>query len=150
MNIFIKFFYIIINPARRLYWRVFKPKTFGVKCLIERDGKILMIRNSYGAGYWTLPGGRLKRNELPENGAAREVREEVGIIINSPKFLGSYFSISEHKRDTVYCFTWTAPTDFFKINPQEIAEAKWIDKNAIPDFHGRAVDEFRKMPGGIN
>lgn len=35
----------IIYYILKLYWLVFKPMTFGVKCVVECDGKILMIKN---------------------------------------------------------------------------------------------------------
>lgn len=75
------FFYKIINPFRTVYWFVFRPKTTGVKCLIEYDEKFLMIRNSYGHKQWTFLGGGVNRNELLKKAAQREAKEEVDIDI---------------------------------------------------------------------
>ena len=34
-------------PVFLLYLKIFKPNTYGVKVIIEHDGKFLLIRNSY-------------------------------------------------------------------------------------------------------
>jgi 8-oxo-dGTP pyrophosphatase MutT (NUDIX family) len=116
-----------------------------VKCVIEHGGKWLMIRNTYGRGHWTLPGGRIERHEAPADAARREVREEVGIHLPSVEAIGDYFNASEYKRDTVYCFRATVPTPEHEIDGKEIAEARWFDPHAVPEFHSRAVDRIKAM-----
>lgn len=74
----IKFLTPILLPIVRLYWRIFKPKTFGVKVIVENNDKFLLIRNSYGRKRWTFPGGKIENNEEPKDAAFREVKEEVG------------------------------------------------------------------------
>ncbi len=34
-------------------------------------------------GYWTLPGGRMERTEVPEDTARREIREELGLDLGA-------------------------------------------------------------------
>ncbi|MBK8216820.1 MAG: NUDIX domain-containing protein [Myxococcales bacterium] len=54
-----------------------------VSCLILReDGHVLVVRRTRApyAGAYSLPGGRLADGEAPEVGAARELREETGIL----------------------------------------------------------------------
>jgi 8-oxo-dGTP pyrophosphatase MutT (NUDIX family) len=45
------------------------------------DGKVLLVRHSYGSGAWMLPGGLVRRREPFASAARREVREELGIDI---------------------------------------------------------------------
>ena len=48
------------------------------------DGRILIAERPVGkfmAGWWEFPGGKLEFGERPEDGLAREVREELGIEI---------------------------------------------------------------------
>ncbi|NOX71899.1 MAG: NUDIX hydrolase [Candidatus Micrarchaeota archaeon] len=51
--------------------------------IIIRDRKILLIRRGRDApefpGFWTCPGGVMEKGESPEECAAREVKEEVGL-----------------------------------------------------------------------
>jgi 8-oxo-dGTP diphosphatase len=51
----------------------------GVVCF--RDGQVLLIRRSAPprAGEWSLPGGRLEKDEAPEAAALRELKEETGV-----------------------------------------------------------------------
>lgn len=53
----------------------------GVGGFIHRDGKVLLIKRKFepNKGKWSLPGGLLELGEDPEEGAKREIREEVGL-----------------------------------------------------------------------
>jgi ADP-ribose pyrophosphatase YjhB (NUDIX family) len=61
-----------------VYWRVFRPHTFGVCVGVWWQGRLLLVRHSYKAG-WSIPTGQRRRSEPPEAAARRELREEVGI-----------------------------------------------------------------------
>src|SRR5258706_13668937 len=104
MKRFVRLGYNVAARLRIAYWFVFRPKTSGVKCVVEHDGHWLMIRNSYGKGHWTFPGGAIERNENPDAAAVREVREEVGIALDAVRSIGSYTSNRQYKHDTVHCF----------------------------------------------
>jgi len=67
---------------RQRFVRAVKPSfTVGAMTVVTRpDGAVLAVRHSYMAE-WSFPGGLLNRRELPEVGAARETREEVGLAI---------------------------------------------------------------------
>ncbi len=132
-------FYQAIHPFRKLYWFVVRPRTYGVKCLIECDGKLLLIRNTYGKMHWTFPGGGVGRNELPEAAVRREVVEEVGIQLGEVVYLGHYFNIKEHKRDTVYCSYVHVTNSTFALDAVEIQEAAWFRADALPQPLSPAV-----------
>lgn len=85
------------------------------------------------------------RKELPTEAAKREVKEEVGIEILNPIYLGEYLSTRQYKRDTVYCFYTSVKESFFKIDNQEIEEAQWFLKSNIPNPHSFAVDEILRI-----
>ncbi|MCR4275572.1 MAG: NUDIX domain-containing protein [Candidatus Wolfebacteria bacterium] len=122
----IKIYYKVLKPVKKLYRFIFRPKTKGVKCVIECNGEILLIKNTYGHKSWTFPGGGVKKNETPEEALKRETKEEVGIKLNNIDFIGSFMANSQFKRDTVYCFTASVPNKHFKIDPIEISEARWF------------------------
>jgi len=124
---------------------VFRPRTRGVKCIVECDGKWLMIRNTYGRGHWTFPGGAVRRRERPEHAAIREVAEEVGISLPFVRAIGSFCSTKQYKRDTVQCFTAAVDTADHHIDGKEVLEAAWIAPADIPDFRSGAVDRALRL-----
>jgi ADP-ribose pyrophosphatase YjhB (NUDIX family) len=68
-------------PLRRTAVRLGTPGfTVGAVCLLERDGRLLMLRQPHRQG-WSLPGGLLARGENAAVAVVREVREETGLRI---------------------------------------------------------------------
>jgi 8-oxo-dGTP diphosphatase len=68
-------------PVRRMLVRAGTPGfTVGAVCLLERDGRLLMLRQPHRVG-WSLPGGLLDRGESAADAVVREVREELGLSI---------------------------------------------------------------------
>ncbi|HEY5923397.1 MAG TPA: NUDIX hydrolase [Kofleriaceae bacterium] len=51
--------------------------------VFDREGRVLLVERAQepGKGQWTVPGGRLERNETLAQAVAREVREETGLIV---------------------------------------------------------------------
>jgi 8-oxo-dGTP pyrophosphatase MutT (NUDIX family) len=144
----LSFVYKLAYAMLRIYWFVFRPQIYGVKCLIEFEGRILMIRNSYGDMRWTFPGGGFKRNESPEMAAVREVREEVGISLTSLRPLGEYTSTDGYKHDTVKCYTVKVTTPGFEIERNEIYEAAWFPWSELPQplasDAGRVIELYQR------
>lgn len=127
-----------IYPALRLYWFIFRPTTKGVKCIIQHGAEILLIRNTYGPGLWTFPGGGIKKGETLEAAARREVMEEVGITVRDLQWIGQFNTTSEYKRDTVQVFVAESDDKEFRIDPIEILEARWFDANQLPTMSAHA------------
>jgi len=68
-------------PLRRLAVRAGTPSfTVGAVCLLQRDGRLLMLRQPHRVG-WSLPGGLLDRGESAAEAVQRELREELGLQV---------------------------------------------------------------------
>lgn len=127
-----RIFYKIVTPIRRLYWFIVRPKTAGVKVIVECEGEVLMIKNTYGKGMWTFPGGAINRNESAEVAAKREVMEEVGVRLLGMEKIGELSNTLEYKRDTIHCYAGVIHEKLISIDSNEILEAQWFEKNKIP------------------
>ena len=59
--------------------------------VIERDGKYLIARKSYGnlEGMWEFPGGKIEEGESLEECLKREIDEELGIEIMVDDYLAT-------------------------------------------------------------
>lgn len=62
--------------------------TISCKAIVFEDDKIWLRKNERGD--WELPGGRLDSGEQPEDAVAREICEELGVLISEPKIIDAY------------------------------------------------------------
>jgi 8-oxo-dGTP diphosphatase len=70
---------------------------------ISQGDSILMVKQNYGKGYWSLPGGVVELGESLEAGAIREVKEETGLDIRIQEVIGIYSKPSE---GAIAIFSW--------------------------------------------
>lgn len=64
--------------------------------IIETDGLVLTARSGKGKhveGYWEFPGGKLERNESPEQCLERELKEEFNVVVS----VGPFFFENTHQ-----------------------------------------------------
>lgn len=131
-------FFKLIMPAVKVYWRIFKPESYGARVLIihpKDTGKVLLVRHTYGnTTLWNIPGGGYNpKKETAETAASREVFEELGVQVLNLQELGEYHTSGEGKKDTVIMFSGTLEnTDDIVSNP-EISELAWVTSHTIPD-----------------
>ncbi|MGB5953615.1 MAG: NUDIX domain-containing protein [Ornithinimicrobium sp.] len=82
------------GPVKRLLVRAGTPNyTVGAVCALEHEGAVLMLSQPHRAG-WSLPGGLLDHGETPAQAVAREVAEEVGLLIDP----GDAVAVGVHPR----------------------------------------------------
>lgn len=145
-----KYVYRLGYRVLMVYWFFARPHTQGVKCLVQSGGKILLVRHTYGRGHWTLPGGGLKRAEVLETAARREVREELGIALTDVKKVGEFFSRREFKHDTVHCFTAVAQGTVITRDTKEIAIAEWFPIAALPYPRSEILEHLLAIPNVLS
>lgn len=140
----------LLGRAARLYWRVTRPRTLGVRAIVLGPaGRIALVRHTYG-DHWYLPGGGVKKKESFAAALARELREEIAITaFTVERVLGVYHSMREFKDDHVAVFV-TRVSDasaLAKADLLEIEEAGWFALDALPEGTSpatvRRIAEYR-------
>lgn len=146
--------YRAAQTLRSLYWQVFKPDVFGAKLIVFNDaGEVLLIRHSYGrSDLYMLPGGGIGKNEDPETGAMRELREEVQCHAENVTFLAKFVDNAKGATNTVTVFTATTH-DQPVIDGKELIEARFIPPDNLPEnvSHAtvkRIAEALGKQPVG--
>ncbi len=130
----------LLHRIRRVYWRIAKPTTYGVKALIIHpvdSRRVLLVRHSYGdQSLWSLPGGGYKpTRETPEQAAKRECMEELGVQSGScAPLLEEHVTTIEGKQGYQKVVRVHAVSDDLVPNG-EISEARWVavDLMDLPD-----------------
>jgi NADH pyrophosphatase NudC (nudix superfamily) len=62
-----------------------------VAALVEHEGKVILVRNrSWPETWFGLVTGFLERDETPQEGALRELREELGLTGTIVRLIGAY------------------------------------------------------------
>lgn len=99
--------------------------------IFNKKNEVLLLRHTYRATAWSLPGGYMKGKEHPEEGLAREIEEETGFVVS----IDSRFKVRTD-RETArldFCYVGTfIGGDFCKSH--EIAEANFFAFDDIPEI----------------
>lgn len=138
----------MVHALQRLYWRLFRPNTRGVKgIVVNLVGEVLLMRHCYEKG-WHLPGGGVRRAEDTWDALMREVREETGISdIQHNGHLGTYLNLREYKRDTIEVFIATTTAREASSKSVEVEDAQFFLLSAPPEYLSpgtkRRLAEFR-------
>lgn len=140
-----KLYYFFRNPIYKIYCFIFRPKSLGVKVVVENNDKLLMVRIGYAHKRFTFPGGGVNKNESFEEAAKRELEEEVGIKTESLIEMGEYTSESNYKKNIVRCFYLHTDSTFAKIDNFEIIESGWYEPEKFPDNLSFAVPKIMKI-----
>lgn len=123
--------YRTAHGALRVWWVVRRPRTRGVKCLLNHDGRVLFIRHSYGdRRVWELPGGGVARRETPEQAVVREAREELGVTLAWRPV--AVIEVRDDKTSQLHVFAANAPSAAVTVDRGEILEARWAAPDTPP------------------
>jgi mutator protein MutT len=97
----------------------------------NEDGALLATRRAAGmrqhAGQWALPGGRIDDGETAEQAALRELREEVGLVLDESALIGR---LDDYATRSGYVITpvlmWAGAAREVAPNPAEVASVHRI------------------------
>ncbi len=112
--------------------------TLVVACaLIDTDNRVLIAQRPEGktlAGLWEFPGGKIDPGERPEAALIRELKEELGIIVEEPCLAPLTFA--SHAYDDFHllmplyvCRKWEGV-----VAAREGQQLAWVRSNKLRDY----------------
>ncbi len=112
--------------------------------LIDADGRVLIAQRPHGkpmAGLWEFPGGKVEAGERPELSVIRELKEELGIVVNeeclAPLTFASHLYPDFHLLMPLYvCRRWEGI-----VEAREAQKLKWVRPNDLRKFPMPPADE---------
>ena len=105
--------------------------------LIDADGRVLIAQRPPGrpmAGLWEFPGGKVEAGETPEATLIRELKEELGIIVNeaclAPLTFASHGYADFHLVMPLYvCRRWEGT-----VQAREGQDLAWVRPNRLKEY----------------
>lgn len=143
------------SALRRVYWRAVGPRTVGVHGLVvDEQGRVLLVRHTYGRKGWYLPGGGVKRRESLTAAVLRELREEAGIEVprgaEELQLLGAYSDLTEGRSVYLVVFVvrhWRRwATSHIEIDDQRFFHPDELPEEASPATRRRLNEHLGRAP----
>ena len=107
-----------------------------VAVIMDDQQRILITRRplhtSHG-GMWEFPGGKLEEDETPTDALAREIKEEVGLIVQDCEFLGEINHVYSHRSVALLVYCVRA----FQGEAQAMEtqmDLRWVPLDRLQDF----------------
>jgi 8-oxo-dGTP diphosphatase len=108
-------------------------------CFLQWEDRLLYLKRSPTSpqgGTWCIPGGKLEKGETPRMAVIREIREEVGLHIDSPELIlcGPLWMRRSGNHRLDYAFhifkivLKEKPT--LALDLTEHTEARWVDSTS--------------------
>ena len=106
----------------------------GVKMIVDGGQRgLLLVQHTYGDQHWTLPGGRVRRDETTAATARRELEEELSLTPPALRELGSYPVRTDRRMEVVDVYLADTKGQQIDPNPIELKAAQWFSERALPE-----------------
>ena len=112
--------------------------------LINSDNQILIAqrpKEKHLSGLWEFPGGKVEKNESPDNTLIRELKEELNVNINQKCVAPLTFSEFDYKEFNLLlllyvCRRWDGDPESMENNP-----IKWVKSNKLREYKMPPADD---------
>ena len=136
----------LANVLREHWWRLRRPLLRGCRVVaLDPQGRVLLVRHSYGNRNWLLPGGGIGGGEEPIDAGMRELAEETGCRLAEPRLLivlEQHLSGATNQVHIVFGRTLDTP----QADNREIVAAAFFAPEALPQpmspLHAERVREW--------
>ena len=103
--------------------------------LVDQDGRVLICERPKGKfmeGFWEFPGGKLEKNETPENCLVREIKEEIGVNLKNVCFSPLTFSLNKYDNFNILLLLYICQEYVGVVSPNENQNMKSAMKSEQP------------------
>ena len=112
--------------------------------LIDNRDQILISKRpekKFLSGYWEFPGGKVEKNETPENAIIREVKEELNVNINNKCIAPLSFSEFDYKKFQLLLLLYVCRRWEGEPMSMEKNEIIWVKANMLRQFKMPPADD---------
>ncbi len=105
--------------------------------ILNDDGRVLLVKQSYGHLNWELPGGGAELGESIVETALREVQEETGLLVVAERTTGVYYEpVTDFLHFVFLCRRVRTEAEF--QFDAEVTECGYWSPDALP----RPISDF--------
>lgn len=104
--------------------------------IILKDNKILIGKRSNNvpfSGLWEFPGGKLEKNETPQEAIKRELKEELNVDSTINNLLFIYKVEIQQKTYELYCYFTDINEKNLKLSVHD--EIKWVKLENVDKYN---------------
>lgn len=103
--------------------------------IITHEGKVLLVRRRVKEGSlsWQFPGGEVERGETAGQAAAREVREETGLIVAESKTLGERIHPNTGRK-MIYVACDVVRGNATVVDTDELNDLTWANQTNLVEY----------------
>jgi 8-oxo-dGTP pyrophosphatase MutT (NUDIX family) len=122
-----------------------------VKGVIIRDGKVILVANERDE--WELPGGKLELSESPRECLAREIAEELQLVVEPQSIVDSWvYTIATGVHVLVITYGCSESSQAAAVLSDEHTELRWfplaeVDGLRMPDGYKTAIRSWSTRAG---
>jgi 8-oxo-dGTP diphosphatase len=112
--------------------------------LIDADGRVLLAQRPAGkdmAGLWEFPGGKVDPGERPEVTLIRELKEELGIVVQEACLAPLTFASHTYPQFQLLMPLWVCRRWEGEVKALERQELAWVRPNRLRDYPMPPADE---------
>ena len=115
-----------------------------VAVIIDSDDRVLLTQRNVPPfqGEWVMPGGKIDLGEPIVAALKREVWEEVGLEVEVGNLIDLFEHVTPGEDNYHFIIIYYRCTPLYcdvNHNQEEVAEARWVERDEIPNY---------KMPAG--
>ena len=112
--------------------------------LINSNNQILIAKRpnkKHLSGYWEFPGGKVEKDEIPQNTIIREVKEELNININNKCIAPLTFSEFNYEEFHLLLLLYVCRRWEGEPMSMEKNEIKWVRANNLRQYKMPPADD---------